>query len=103
VSRILRAKSQAEEMRLLAKGQAEKNRAEGLSITPLMVQMHAYDALGQLGGKGTNIMLGEWSHVPNFLFPHMAAMPMPYSPASITSESPPSPAVQASTKTAPTL
>jgi hypothetical protein len=73
-------------MRLLAKGQAEKNRAEGLSITPLMVQMHAYDALGQLGGKGTNIMLGEWSHVPSFLFPHLAAMPMPYVPSSYSTD-----------------
>jgi SPFH domain / Band 7 family len=89
ISRITRAKTQSEEMRLMAKGQAEKNRAEGLSITPLMVQMHAYDALGQLGGKGTNIMLGEWSHVPNFLFPHYGAMPMPYAPSSLTGETTP--------------
>jgi prohibitin 2 len=85
ISRITRAKTQAEEMRLLAKGQADKNRAEGLAVTPLMVQMHAYDALGQLGGKGTQIMLGDWSHVPNFLFPHMGPLAMPpYAPASIT-------------------
>jgi regulator of protease activity HflC (stomatin/prohibitin superfamily) len=93
VSRITRAKTQSEEMRLLAKGQAEKNRAEGLSITPLMVQMHAYDALGQLGGKGTNIMLGEWSHVPSFLFPHLAAMPMPYVPSSYSTDTAAPPAV----------
>jgi hypothetical protein len=98
-SRITRAKTQSEEMRLLAKGQAEKNRAEGLSITPLMVQMHAYDALGQLGGKGTSIMLGEWSHVPNFLFPHYGAMPMPYAPSSLTGDTPPpAPALPISTK-----
>jgi regulator of protease activity HflC (stomatin/prohibitin superfamily) len=102
VARVLRAKSQAEEMRLLAKGEAEKNRASGLAVTPLMVQMHAYDALGQLGGKGTNIMLGEWSHVPNFLFPHFGGMPTPFAPASVTSEAgpPATPsAVPASTKT----
>ncbi len=84
ISRITRAKTQAEEMRLLAKGQADKNRAEGLAVTPLMVQMHAYDALGQLGGKGTQIMLGDWSHVPNFLFPHMGPLSMPFAPASFT-------------------
>src|SRR5580692_5547159 len=89
VSRITRAKTQAEEMRLLAKGQADKNRAEGLAVTPLMVQMHAYDALGQLGGKGTQIMLGDWSHVPNFLFPHTGPLAMPpYAPASITNPPP---------------
>jgi regulator of protease activity HflC (stomatin/prohibitin superfamily) len=86
VSRITRARTQSEEMRLLAKGQAEKNRAEGLSITPLMVQMHAYDALGQLGGKGTNVLLGDWSHVPSFLFPRAAGVPMPYAPPSSSSD-----------------
>jgi prohibitin 2 len=95
ISRITRAKTQSEEMRLLARGQSEKNRAEGLSITPLMVQMHAYDALGQLGGKGTSIMLGEWSHVPNFLFPHYGAMPTPYAPSSFTSDATPLPAAPA--------
>jgi regulator of protease activity HflC (stomatin/prohibitin superfamily) len=88
VSRITRARTQAEEMRLLAKGQADKNRAEGLAITPLMVQMHAYDALGQLGGKGTQIMLGDWSRVPNFLFPHMGPLSLPYAPASVTDPAP---------------
>ncbi len=89
VSRVMRAKAQAEEMKLLAKGQAEKNRADGLAVTPLMVQMHAYDALGQLGGKGTNIMLGEWSHVPNFLFPHYGAMPtQPFVVSSMTTDAP---------------
>jgi hypothetical protein len=64
-----------------------------------MVQMHAYDALGQLGGKGTNIMLGEWSHVPNFLFPHYGAMPTPFVPSSLTMDAPPStPAVPITTK-----
>jgi regulator of protease activity HflC (stomatin/prohibitin superfamily) len=91
VSRITRAKTQSEEMRLLAKGQADKNRAEGLSITPLMVQMHAYDALGQLGGKGTTILLGEWSHVPSFLFPRLGSLPMPYAPSSYSGDAPPAP------------
>jgi regulator of protease activity HflC (stomatin/prohibitin superfamily) len=72
-ARIVRAKAAAEEMRLLAKGEVEKNRAEQASVTPLMVQMHAYDALGKLGGSGTTILLGDFSHVPNFLFPRSGA------------------------------
>jgi hypothetical protein len=54
--------------------------------------MHAYDALGQLGGTGTSIMLGDWSKVPSFLFPRMpglqSALPlytMPAPPPSATS------------------
>jgi hypothetical protein len=31
--------------------------------------IHAYDALSKLGGSGTTVMLGDWSHVPQFLFP----------------------------------
>ena len=42
-----------------------------VALTPLMVQMHAYDALSKLGGTGTQILLGDWSRVPNFLFPGM--------------------------------
>jgi hypothetical protein len=51
------------------------------------VMMHAYDALAQLGGSGTTIVLGDWAHVPNFLFPRVPAMQnaftlpyMPYAP-----------------------
>jgi regulator of protease activity HflC (stomatin/prohibitin superfamily) len=86
-ARIVRAKAQAEEMRLLAKGQLEKNRAEQTSLTPLMVQMHAYDALGQLGGNGTTVLLGDFSHVPSFLFPHSGAFAHAY-PASDTDSAP---------------
>jgi hypothetical protein len=34
--------------------------------------MHAYDALGQLGGTGTTFLLGDYSKLPNWLFPKMA-------------------------------
>ena len=33
--------------------------------------MHAYDALGKLGGENTHMFIGDWSKVPNFLFPPM--------------------------------
>ena len=65
-------------MKLLAKGEVEKNRAEQTSVTPLMVQMHAYDALASLGGKGTTILLGDFSHVPSFLFPRLGAFANAY-------------------------
>jgi hypothetical protein len=39
-----------------------------------MVMLHAYDALAKLGGAGTSIMLGDWSHVPNFLFPQLPGL-----------------------------
>jgi hypothetical protein len=40
-----------------------------VSVTPLVVQMHAYDALGNLGGKGTTILIGDFAHLPSFLLP----------------------------------
>jgi regulator of protease activity HflC (stomatin/prohibitin superfamily) len=86
-ARIVRAKASAEEMRLLAKGELEKNRAEQTSLTPLMVQMHAYDALGKLGGTGTTILLGDFSHVPSFLFPRSGAFQNAY-PAAATDPKP---------------
>jgi regulator of protease activity HflC (stomatin/prohibitin superfamily) len=66
---LTKAKAEAESTRLLAAAHAEEKRAEAQHLTPLMVQMHAYDALSKLGGNGTQILLGDWSHVPSFLFP----------------------------------
>jgi len=74
--RVTRAKGIAEETRLLAKADAEKNHA----LSPLQVQMHAYDALGKLGGSGTTIYLGDWSHAPRFLFPQMGWQGATYPP-----------------------
>jgi hypothetical protein len=110
-ARLVRAKAEAEEMRLLAKGQIAKNQAEQTSLTPLMVQMHAYDALGKLGGTGATILLGDFSHVPSFLFPRTGAFANAY-PASVdnptpaavpakTSAPPPAAAVPAKTTAPP--
>ena len=41
-----------------------------MTLTPLAVAMHAYDALGKLGGDGTTIMLEDFSNTPRFLFPN---------------------------------
>jgi len=64
-----KARADAEAITILARTHAEENRASTQSISPLTVQMKAYEALGQLGGNGTTIMLGDFSHLPQFLFP----------------------------------
>src|SRR5262249_28755608 len=68
---IIHARAEAEQRILLARAVAEEKRAEAQSITWLGVQMHAYDALGRLGGEGTHILIGDWAKLPNFLFPRM--------------------------------
>jgi regulator of protease activity HflC (stomatin/prohibitin superfamily) len=68
-TKVVRAKAEAQEITMLAKAHAEEKKAETMTLTPLAVAMHAYDALGKLGGEGTQIMLGDWSHTPRFLFP----------------------------------
>jgi hypothetical protein len=68
--RLTKARAESEETKLLARADAEKRKAEASTLTPLMVQMHAYEALGKLGGSGTTIMLGDFSRVPSFLFPN---------------------------------
>ena len=69
LTKVLRAKADAQEITLLAKAHAAEKNAETQTLTPLAVAMHAYDALGKLGGEGTQIMLGDWSRTPRFLFP----------------------------------
>lgn len=76
---ITHAKTEAEQRILLAKAAAEEKKAESRSMTWLEVQMHAYDALGKLGGSGTHILIGDWAKLPNFLFPRMmGGMADPY-------------------------
>jgi len=72
-ARLIKAKAESEEMRSLATGEIAKNRAAATALSPLAVQQSAFEALGQLGGKGTTIYLGDFSKVPAFLFPRGAA------------------------------
>jgi regulator of protease activity HflC (stomatin/prohibitin superfamily) len=72
-TRVVRAKGQAQEVMILAKAHAEENRAQTQAVSPLTVQLAAYEALGKLGGNGTTILLGDWSRAPQFLFPHAGA------------------------------
>ena len=57
----------------MAKARAEEKRAEAATVTPMQVMMHAYDALGKLGGANTTVMMGDFSKLPNWLFPHLPA------------------------------
>jgi regulator of protease activity HflC (stomatin/prohibitin superfamily) len=66
---LTQAKAEAEERTLLAKAHEAEKKAEAKSLTWMEVQMHAYDALGKLGGDGTHILIGDWAKLPNFLFP----------------------------------
>ena len=72
--KVIEAKADAEVQRQMAKAHAEQQRAETAGVTPMQVMMHAYDALGALGGTGTTIVLGDWAHVPSFLFPRVPSL-----------------------------
>jgi regulator of protease activity HflC (stomatin/prohibitin superfamily) len=77
-TRIMKARATAQEITLLAKAHADEKKADNIGVTPLTVMMHAYDALGSLGGTGTMIQLGDWSKTPRFLFPQMGAFGNPF-------------------------
>ncbi|MFO0590220.1 MAG: SPFH domain-containing protein [Polyangiaceae bacterium] len=66
---LTHAKAEAEERTLLAKAHEAEKKAEAKSLTWMEVQMHAYDALGKLGGDGTHILIGDWAKLPSYLFP----------------------------------
>ena len=90
---VVAARGEASARLALAKASAEEKRAEAANITTNQVMMHAYDALGQLGGTGTSIMLGDWSKLPSWLFPRVAglqsALPLYTMPAPATATSAP--------------
>ncbi len=83
-TKIIGAKADAEAAKQMAGARAEEQRAETAGVTPMEVMLHAYDALGRLGGTGTTILLGDWAHVPNFLFPRVPSLQggfaLPYAP-----------------------
>jgi regulator of protease activity HflC (stomatin/prohibitin superfamily) len=66
----VRASAEADVRLARAKALAEENRAEGLSRTPIDAMIHAYDALGKLGGDHTSILIGDWSKVPTLIPPN---------------------------------
>ncbi len=79
---VLKAKADAQAVTLLAKAHAEEKRAASAMVTPMEVMMHAYDALGKLGGDGTTIMMGDFSKLPNWLFPRLPGFDFKLTPPS---------------------
>jgi regulator of protease activity HflC (stomatin/prohibitin superfamily) len=73
-AKIIEARADSEVARQMAGAHAAERRAETAGVTPMEVMVHAYDALAHLGGTGTTILLGDWAHVPNFLFPKVPSM-----------------------------
>ncbi len=66
---VAAAKCEAESRLALSRATGAENEATAANITMNQVMMHAYDALGQLGGTGTTFLLGDYSKLPNWLFP----------------------------------
>ena len=88
-SEVAKAKGEATARLALAQADAAENSAKSADITQNQVMMHAYDALGKLGGSGTTFLLGDWSKLPNWLFPKIPGMqtafPWPTTPYASTS------------------
>ncbi len=68
---VAQARGEATARLALASATAAEGRAEAAKETPMTVMEHGYDALGKLGGTGTTFMLGDWSKLPGWLFPHV--------------------------------
>jgi regulator of protease activity HflC (stomatin/prohibitin superfamily) len=77
---VARARGEANARIALAKATTEENRADAAKIGPMQVMMHGYDALGQLGGANTTFMLGDWSKLPQWLFPRVPAFQSAFAP-----------------------
>jgi prohibitin 1 len=90
---VTSARGEANARLALAKASAAENQASAANITPTQVMMHAYDALGKLGGTGTTFLLGDYSKLPGWLFPHMPGFQTAYPPLYMMPTVPPAPQV----------
>ncbi len=77
---VAQAKGESESRLMLAKASAAENSASAANVTPMQVEMHAYDALGKLGGTGTTMLLGDPSKLPSWLFPHVPGFQTAFAP-----------------------
>ncbi len=79
-TQLAQARGESRARLALAKASAAETAATAANITPMQVEMHAYDALGKLGGQGTTVMMGDWSKLPNWLFPRVPGFQTAFSP-----------------------
>jgi regulator of protease activity HflC (stomatin/prohibitin superfamily) len=68
---VIQARGEAEAAKYSAQALSEREKAHNQALTPLAVMEKGFEALKALAGTGTNIMVGDWSKVPNFLFPNL--------------------------------
>jgi regulator of protease activity HflC (stomatin/prohibitin superfamily) len=86
-TKVTEAKGEAQARLALANAEAAETAAKSADITPNQVMMHAYDALGKLGGTNSTFMFGDYSKMPNWLFPKMPGFQTPFMwPANYTSK-----------------
>jgi len=79
-ARVSKAHGEATARLALARADAAEAQASAANITTNQVMMHAYDALGKLGGTGTTFLLGDYSKLPNWLFPRMPGFQPAFGP-----------------------
>jgi regulator of protease activity HflC (stomatin/prohibitin superfamily) len=79
-TQVSQAHGQSEARLALARATNAEKQAEAANITQNQVMMHAYDALGNLGGSGTTFLLGDWSKLPNWLFPKVSGFQTAFPP-----------------------
>jgi regulator of protease activity HflC (stomatin/prohibitin superfamily) len=87
------ARGESKSRLLLAKAEEAEKHAEAANITPEQVEMHAYDALGKLGGTNTTVLLGDPSKLPGWLFPHVPGFESAFTPGVVVPTYKPSSAV----------
>jgi regulator of protease activity HflC (stomatin/prohibitin superfamily) len=71
--RVIQARGDAQAAKYSAQALSEREKAHNQALTPLAVMEKGFEALKALAGTGTNVMIGDWSKVPNFLFPGLNA------------------------------
>jgi regulator of protease activity HflC (stomatin/prohibitin superfamily) len=71
--RVIQARGEAQAAKFSAQALSEREKAHNQALTPLAVMEKGFEALKALAGTGTNVLIGDWSKVPNFLFPNLNA------------------------------
>ncbi len=86
-TKVTEAKGEAAARLALANAEAAETAAKAADITTNQVMMHAYDALGKLGGSGSTFLFGDFSKMPSWLFPRMPGLQPMMWPGMMTPQS----------------